>query len=68
MAELNEGRLLIPRIGLSLGLWQGNNEKLDRLWLRWMTMNGDLIPTPSERAEQLAMRLRDLGVDPDQLD
>ncbi len=31
-------------------------------------MTGELIPTPSERAEQLAARLRDLGVDPDQLD
>ncbi len=68
LAELTEGRLLIPRIGLSLGLWQGSYENLDRVWLRWMTLTRELIPTPSERVEQLAARLRDLGVDPDQLD
>jgi hypothetical protein len=68
LAELTEGRLLIPRIGLSLGLWQGSYENLERLWLRWMTMTGELIPTSSERAEQLGTRLRDLGVDPDRLD
>ena len=66
-AELTEGRLLIPRIGLSLGLWQGSHENLERLWLRWMTITGELILTPSERAEQLAARLRELDVDPDNL-
>ena len=68
LAELAEGRLLIPRLGLSLGVWQGTYENLERLWLRWMTITGELILTPSERADKLAMRLRELGVDPDQLD
>lgn len=67
-AELTEARLPIPRIELSLGLWQGSYENLDRLWLRWMTPNGDLILTASERAERLAARLRELGVDPKQLE
>jgi Uma2 family endonuclease len=67
-AELTEGRLLIPRIELSLGLWRVSYENLDRLWLRWMTLNGDLILTASERAERLAARLLQLGVDPEQLE
>ncbi|NEP02752.1 MAG: Uma2 family endonuclease [Symploca sp. SIO2E9] len=64
--ELTQGRLLIPSIGLSLGLWQGSYENLERLWLRWMSLTGELIHTPDERVQQLAARLRDLGVDPNQ--
>jgi Uma2 family endonuclease len=88
-AQLTEGRLLIPQLELSLGLWQGSYENIDRLWLRWMTIEGELIPIPSEeatvaeqralaaeqeaaearqRAERLAARLRELGVDPEELE
>jgi Uma2 family endonuclease len=67
LAELTEGRLLIPSLELSLGLWQGSYENIERLWLRWMALEGNLILTPNERAEQLARRLRELGVNPDEL-
>lgn len=33
-----------------------------------MTITGELILTPGEQAKQLAMRSRDLGVEPDKLD
>ncbi len=87
-AELTEGRLVIPEIELSLGLWRGSYEDIEHLWLRWMTVSGDLIPLPIEelaaaqqiaknaerraqdaqqRAEKLAARLRELGIDPEQL-
>ncbi len=49
-AELNEGRLLVPEVELSLGLWQGSYKQRDRLWLRWMTPEGDLIPILEEEA------------------
>lgn len=79
--ELAERRLSIPELELSLGLWRGNHQTIDRLWIRWLTAEGDLIPTPSERAttfqqqaaaaqqraEQLAARLRELGVDPNEI-
>ncbi len=35
-------------MGLSLGLWQGDYQDVNRLWLRWMTEEGELIPVPSE--------------------
>ncbi len=75
-------RLLIPELGLSLGLWQGSFQEIERLWLRWFTLEGKLISVPTEeviaakqeaakaktRAEKLAERLRQLGVNPDDLD
>ncbi|MEQ9233616.1 hypothetical protein [Coleofasciculus sp. E2-BRE-01] len=48
---------------------------INRLWLRWMTLEGELILTPEEeavaereRAERLAARLRELGVEPDDVE
>lgn len=49
-AVLTQGRLLIPQLGLSLGLWQGTYQNIKRLWLRWLTESGDLILTSSEQA------------------
>lgn len=91
-----EGRLSVPQLGLSLGLWQGSYENIERLWLRWFTESGELILTPSEeaaaaqqqaataqqqvaaaqqrassaeeRAERLAAKLRELNIDPDEVD
>ncbi|HBL14880.1 MAG TPA: hypothetical protein DD379_26515, partial [Cyanobacteria bacterium UBA11162] len=48
--QLTDGRLLIPQLGLSLGLWQGSYETIERLWLRWFTLSGELILTPDEEA------------------
>lgn len=87
-AEVTEVGLPIPELELTLGLWRGNYQNIDRLWLRWLTAEGNLILTPSEqateveqqlalaqqqareaeqRAERLAARLRELGIDPEQL-
>ncbi|MDY6804066.1 MAG: Uma2 family endonuclease [Cyanobacteriota bacterium] len=71
--KLTDGRLSIPSIELSLGLWQGSYSNIDRLWLRWMTLDGNLILTPEEEAaaakqenDRLKARLRELGIDPDE--
>ena len=50
--ELTNGRLLIPQLELSLGLWQGSYENIERTWLRWFTASGELILTPGEEAQQ----------------
>ncbi len=87
--NLTGGRLFMPEIDLSLGLWQGSFRDIERLWLRWFTLAGKLISEPTEetatltervimaeqeaaqakrKAEKLAERLRQLGVNPDELD
>jgi len=42
---------------------------IDAVWLRWFTWGGAMLLTEAEaaqqRAERLAERLRQLGVDPD---
>ena len=65
---------------MGLGLWQGNYQGTEGLWLRWHDHTG-WIPTPieranaesqranaeSQRAEKLAAYLRSQGIDPDNL-
>ncbi len=80
--DVGDEGLLITQLGLRLGLWQGRYENIERLWLRWFTASGELILTPSEeaataqarvaqaeqRAERLAAKLRELNIDPDELE
>jgi pyruvate/2-oxoglutarate dehydrogenase complex dihydrolipoamide acyltransferase (E2) component len=47
----SDGRLDMPTLGLSLGLWEGRFQGIDKLWLRWFTQEGDLILSPEEREE-----------------
>jgi Uma2 family endonuclease len=96
LINLTNGLLPIPELGLSLGLWSGSFRGISKLWLRWFTLEGKLIPEPTEeaaaaqqeaaatqqraiiaeqeatqakrKAEILAERLRQLGVNPDELD
>ena len=59
---LTNGRLMIPEAELSLGLWQGIYRGINRLWLRWFTMEGDLILLPTEEAtaaKELANRAQE---------
>ncbi len=60
-------------VGLDLGLtlWSGVYENKEDTWLRWQDTTGQLIPTGAElaaqereRADRLAAKLRQLGVDP----
>jgi len=64
-------RILMPTLKIGLGLWQGKYQGIERLWLRWYDLSGNLILTEAEqqqqRSERLAARLRELGVDPDNL-
>lgn len=79
--NLEKTRIWMPTLKLGLGLWQGTYQGIERLWLRWYDVNGNWMPTPPEevlqerqkteqerqRAERLAARLRELGVNPDEV-
>ncbi|MFB2773237.1 Uma2 family endonuclease [Pelatocladus sp. BLCC-F211] len=69
--NLEEQRIWMPTLELGLGLWQGTYQGIDRLWLRWYDVNGNWIATPVEqerqRTERLAAKLRELGMNPNEL-
>lgn len=72
------GRQISNVAGLALARWEGEYMDLTAGWLRWETLDGKLLPTKDEvaqqaqqlaeqeraRAERLADKLRELGVDP----
>ncbi|MEM8639164.1 MAG: Uma2 family endonuclease [Cyanobacteria bacterium P01_G01_bin.54] len=67
------GQLWCATLGLWLGVWQGIVQRETAPWLRFYDGTGQLILLPEERAEQerkraerLAAKLRELGIDPDE--
>lgn len=77
--DLSEPRIWMPMLNLGLGLWQGEQRGITRQWLRWYDAEGNWILTEAEqerqqrqqaqrRVDQLAERLRSIGIDPDQID
>ncbi|MDR9405161.1 MAG: Uma2 family endonuclease [Halothece sp. Uz-M2-17] len=74
-------RYLSHELGLALVQWFGTYKDVETVWLRWETLEGELLPTERELSQQaqqqaqqaqqknekLAAKLRELGVDPDTL-
>jgi Uma2 family endonuclease len=58
--ELQEPRVWMSELELGLGLWQGEYQGIERLWLRWYDAQGNWILTQAEqerlRAEQERQR------------
>ncbi|MFE1747273.1 Uma2 family endonuclease [Coleofasciculus sp. H7-2] len=50
--ELQEPRVWIPELELGLGLWQGEYQGIERLWLRWYDAQGNWILTEAEQERQ----------------
>ncbi|MEA5554287.1 Uma2 family endonuclease [Anabaena cylindrica UHCC 0172] len=48
--------LQMPELGLSLGLWEGSFRGVSKLWLRWFTLAGELIPEPTEEVNAATER------------
>lgn len=73
--ELQQGNpIWLPEIGLGIGCERGDYSGVLREWLYWYDEQGKRYPTPSEqiqqaqqRAQRLAEKLRELGIDPDHL-
>jgi hypothetical protein len=73
-----QNRLISQQLGLALVRWEGVFNRIKTVWLRWATLDDELLPTPQEyecrekeqaqqRAERLATKLRALGINPDEL-
>jgi hypothetical protein len=54
----DQNRLMSPLLGLSLVRWQGVFENVETIWLRWASLDGKLLPTEHEVAEQIAEEAR----------
>ena len=65
--EIVNQQVMISEWEVSIGVWQGTHRGLQRPWLRWFDAENKLILTAEERAERLAQRLRDLGIDPNEV-
>ncbi len=72
--EIIENRYWFEELELGLGVWQGEFQGATGLWMRWYQESGNWIPTSAElaqqerqRADKLAERLRELGIDPEQI-
>ncbi|WP_333138488.1 Uma2 family endonuclease [Microcoleus sp. Pol11C2] len=52
--ELPDSRVWIPDLSLGLGLWQGEFQGIDRVWLRWYDVDGNWILTEAEQQRQRA--------------
>ncbi|MCP2730865.1 Uma2 family endonuclease [Limnofasciculus baicalensis] len=49
---LTEPRFWMEELELGIGLWLGDYQGCQRLWLRWYDAQGSWIPTPKEQFEQ----------------
>ena len=70
----DQGQVWIPELQLFLGIWSGERLGQSMNWLRWWDRSGNLLLWSAEqleqeclRAEKLAAKLRELGIDPDAL-
>lgn len=64
----------LPDVGLGLGRARGIHQGWEREWLYWYDESGNRLPTSEDRAKQaeekadrLAAKLRELGIDPDEI-
>jgi Uma2 family endonuclease len=74
LRENDRGHYAIPALGVELGIWRGNVSNQTLPWLRWWDCDGNLLLSSDERADRekqradrLATKLRDLGIDPEAL-
>ncbi|WP_193199712.1 Uma2 family endonuclease [Nostoc sp. MG11] len=49
-----ENQLVSQALGLVLLRWQGSYKNVNTTWLRWATMDGELLPTAEEKQRQRA--------------
>jgi Uma2 family endonuclease len=52
IVEDEQERLISRELGLALVRWEGVYNGVSARWLRWATLEGSLLPTPEELAQQ----------------
>ena len=52
IAVNTQNQLVSQSLGLALTRWQGIYKGIEAVWLRWVTMEGELLPTSEDIAEQ----------------
>ena len=57
----NQDRLVSQRLQLALVRWEGIYQDVMATWLRWAALDGTLLPTDAERADQEQQRADDLA-------
>jgi len=56
--DLSEQRFWFDELSLGLGVWQGQYQGTEGIWLRWYRDDGNWVPTIEERAEQEQQRAK----------
>ncbi len=51
-----QNQLVSEALGLSLVRWHGEYNGIEATWLRWANLDGELLPTSEERADQQQQR------------
>ncbi|HEY9833731.1 MAG TPA: Uma2 family endonuclease [Stenomitos sp.] len=51
-----QNQLVSESLGLGLQRWQGHYKGIDAVWLRWATLEGELLPMPEEQERERADR------------
>lgn len=54
LAVSDRNQLVSESLGLALQRWQGNYKGIQATWLRWATLDGELLLTPEEQERQRA--------------
>ena len=76
-----KGRFEISRMGVKLGVWEGEYLDQSQKWLRWWGADGQLLPSAEQKVDELSAenselaaensklmeKLRSLGIDPKDL-
>ncbi len=58
IVEDEQERLISRELGLALVRWEGVYNGVSARWLRWATLEGSLLPTPEELAQQAQQQVQ----------
>jgi Uma2 family endonuclease len=60
----DDGLYHLPRFGFALGNWKGKVDQHTLTWLRFFSLDGQLLATEAEQLAELKSKLQARGIDP----